>query len=69
MACKVFPCKADLAAAFEAARAAGWAHVSFVIEAPDGHRVEISAGSADCDGDTAGVEQMTPLEKWRTKRV
>lgn len=69
MACQAYLCKADLTAAFEAARASGWEQVSFVLETPDGHRFEITAGPAFCGGDATRVEDMTPLEKWRAERV
>lgn len=69
MVCQACICKADLTAAFEAARAAGWEHVSFVLETPDGRRFEITAGSAVCGDDTTRPEEMTPLEKWRAERV
>lgn len=62
-------CKADLTAALEAARAAGWEHVSIVLETPDGHRFQVTAASTAFAGDTTRAEDMTPLEKWRADRV
>ena len=69
MACQAYLCKSDLTAAFEAARAAGLGQIRFVLETPDGHRFEITAGAGACGCDTKSAEDMTPLEKWRAERV
>lgn len=66
---QAYICKADLTAALEAAKAAGWEHVSIVLETPDGHRFQVTAASAGCGDDTTRPEDMTPLEKWRADRV
>ncbi len=69
MVCHACLCKADLAAAFQAAREAGWERVSLVLEVPDGRRFEITAASAASGAKTAKADDMTPLEKWRADRV
>ena len=66
MVCHACLCKADIAAAFEAAREAGWERVSLVLEVPDGRRFEITAASGI---ETAKADDMSPLEKWRADRV
>lgn len=57
--------KSDLTPAFEAAKAAGFDHVSVVVEIEDGKRFLITAGIG---GDVDKVD-MTPLERWRAGRA
>ncbi|SEL66268.1 hypothetical protein SAMN05444413_1131 [Roseivivax marinus] len=57
--------KSDLSPVFEAAKAAGYEHVSIVVETAEGKRFEITAGT----GGDAAKPHMTPLEKWRTNRA
>ncbi len=57
--------KADLAPAFEAAKMAGYERVTVAVEAADGSRFLITAGSG---GDLADAD-VTPLEKWKASRA
>lgn len=56
--------KSDLTPAFEAAKAAGYDQVTIVVEAADGKRFLITAGT----GGDANKPNMTALEKWRAGR-
>jgi hypothetical protein len=56
--------KSDLTPAFEAAKAAGFDHVSVVCETPHGQRFLITAGC----GSNAEKPDMTPFEKWKADR-
>jgi hypothetical protein len=69
MVARAYTYQSDIAAALEAARAAGWEHVSIVLETPDGHRIQVTAASSSCGDDTTSSPDMTPLEKWRADRV
>lgn len=57
--------KTDLANAFQAAKAAGYDHVSIFVETADGKRFLISAGTG---GDAASAD-MTPYDRWRASHA
>lgn len=56
--------KSDLMAALEAAKAAGYEHVSVVFEG-DGRRLQVTAGN----GPASAQSEMTELQKWRARRA
>jgi hypothetical protein len=53
--------KSDLTPAFEAAKAAGYEHVSVTVDTADGRRFHIAAGIAP----DAAQAEMSPLQKWK----
>lgn len=57
--------KADLAPAFEAAKLAGYDHVTIAVETADGSRFLITAGSGGGSADSS----MSPLDRWKANRV
>lgn len=57
--------KSDLTPAFEAARAAGYDHLSIVVETSDGNRFIITAGT----GAEAAQPPVSALERWRAGRA
>ncbi|WP_208353098.1 CHAP domain-containing protein [Pseudaestuariivita rosea] len=57
--------KSDLTPAFEAAKAAGYDHVSIVVETEDGKRFLITAAVSG----NIPKPDMTVLEKWRAGRA
>ena len=57
--------RSDLIPAFEAARAAGYDHVSITVETSDGYKFHIFAGNAP----EATYAQPTALQKWRAGRA
>ena len=57
--------KSDLAPAFEAAKEAGFDHVSVMVELADGKRLLIFAGT----GADQSPPDITPLERWRANRA
>lgn len=57
--------KSDLTPAFEAAKAAGYDHLSIVVETADGHKFTITAGV----GTETAQLPMSKLEQWKAGRA